>query len=86
MFSAAFWAASSERAVKTVAQALLSVWLVGDVAFNLLAVNWGSALGVAAGAGVISLLTSVVSAPAGPTGSPSLVSDGAVVGEHRADT
>ena len=76
MLSSAFWAAAFERAIKTVAQTLLSLWLVGDVMFNILTVDWTSALGVAAGAGVISLLTSIVSLPVGDSGSPSLVKGG----------
>ncbi|MFC5996969.1 holin [Pseudonocardia hispaniensis] len=77
MLSAAFWVAALERAVKTAAQSLLSLWLVGDVAFNLLSIDWGTAAGVAAGAAVISLLTSIVSAPVRGDGTPSLVGEGA---------
>jgi len=76
MLSAAFWTSALERALKTVAQSLLSLWLVGDVMFNILTVDWTSALGVAAGAGVISLLTSVISLPVGAPDSPSLVRSG----------
>lgn len=72
--SASFWLDALERAVKTAAQALLSVWLVGDVAFNIIGVDWSSALGIAGGAAVISLLTSIVSAPIGTSGTASLVS------------
>lgn len=73
MFTTLFWKDAGERAVKTAAQALLSLWLVGDLAFDLLTVDWGSALGVAAGAAVISVLTSLVSAPAADVGTASLV-------------
>lgn len=76
MLTALFWKDAFERAVKTAAQALLSLWLVGDVAFNLFTVDWGSALGVAAGAAVISLLTSIASGPVGDRGTASLVSSG----------
>ncbi|WFG44371.1 holin [Pseudonocardia alni] len=72
LYTAVFWKDAGERAVKTTAQALLSLWLVGGV-FDVLAVDWGSALGVAGGAAVISLLTSVVSAPAADRGTASLV-------------
>ena len=61
MFTAAFWKDVTERAVKTVAQALIALWLVGGV-FNVLEADWQDALGVALGAGVISVLTSVASA------------------------
>lgn len=74
MWTAAFWKDAAERAVKTAAQALLSLWLVGDVLFNIFTVDWGSALGVAAGAAVLSLLSSIVSAPVGQPGSASVLS------------
>lgn len=75
MLTAAFWGAALERAAKTVAQTLLSLFLVGDLAFNLFDFAWLPALGIAAGAFVISLLTSVVSAPVGAAGTPSLVGE-----------
>ena len=74
MRSKEFWLAALERAVKTIAQALLSIWLVGDVAFNFYTINWGEAFGVAAGAALISLLTSIVSTNVGEKGTPSLTS------------
>lgn len=83
MLTAAFWGAALERGVKTVAQTLLSLFLVGDVMFNLIDFDWGPALGIAGGAFVISLLTSVVSYGVGPAGSPSLVEDPAA-GRHAA--
>ena len=73
MFTKLFWIDALERSIKTVAQTLLSLWIVGDVAFNLLQVNWEQALGVAAGAAVISLLMSIVSSKVGNTESASLV-------------
>lgn len=83
MVTAAFWGAALERAAKTVAQTLLSLFLVGDVAFNLFAFQWGPALGIAGGAAVVSLLTSVLSYGVGPAGSPSMVTDPAA-GRHAA--
>lgn len=76
MLTIAFWKDTGERAAKTTAQTLLSLFLVGDVAFNLFEFHWGPALGVAAGAAVISVLTSVMSAGVGPSSSPSLVGEG----------
>lgn len=73
MFKIVFWKDAGERAVKTIAQTLLALWLVGDVAFNALSVDWGEALGVALGAGVISVLTSLVSLNASGTISPASV-------------
>jgi hypothetical protein len=78
MFTAEFWKAAGERALRTVAQVLLALW-VSDGVFNALSVDWLNALGVALGAAVISLLMSMV--PAGPAGSPSWVEDRAA-GRH----
>lgn len=69
-----FWIATAERALKTVAQTLLSLLLVGEDALNLLQVDWLNVLSVAAGAGAVSVLMSVVGAGViGPAGSPSWV-------------
>lgn len=72
MYTGAFWANAFERAVKTFAQAL-AAFLVADV--SVTDVDWDKGFGISATAAVISLLTSLVSAPLGPTGSPSLVDD-----------
>jgi hypothetical protein len=68
-----FWKATAERALKTVVQTLLGVWLAGDVVFNVFQVDLLSGLKVALSAGVLSLLTSVASAPFGEPDSPSVV-------------
>lgn len=73
LVSKLFWIDTAERAVKTVSQAILSLWLVGDVVFNLLEVNFEQTLGVALGAGVISVLMSIGSSGSG--NSASLVVD-----------
>lgn len=72
MFAWSFWRAAFERAVRTVAQSLLALWLVGDVTFDVLNVDWGEALGVSLGAGVLSLLTSLVAEGVSPATGPSL--------------
>lgn len=59
MFTLAFWRAAAERAIRTVAQTMLALWLVGDVAFNALSVDWAEALGIGLGAAVLSILTSI---------------------------
>jgi hypothetical protein len=78
MWSSTYWQDVAERCAKTAAQSLLAVWGVGVL--NLLQVDWTSALGVAGGAAVLSVLTSIVSLPVGAPGSPSLLSGG---GRHE---
>lgn len=72
MFTSTFWASTLERLLKTFCQSLLAILTVGP-AFNVLNVSWSNALGVAAGAAILSLLTSLASVNIGPAGSPSLV-------------
>lgn len=72
MFTVDFWKAAGERALRTVAQVLLSLW-VGSGVLNAFDIDWLQALGVAVGAAVVSILMSLV--PAGPAGSPSWVQD-----------
>lgn len=54
--SRTFWSGALERAVKTAAQTLLSVLTVGATIWSM---DWTQALGIAAGAVVLSLLTSI---------------------------
>jgi hypothetical protein len=74
MWTRVFWLATAERAAKSLAQCLIGLW-IGDTAFDLVQVDWRHALGLAAGAAALSVLTSIVSAPIGSTGSPSLVDE-----------
>lgn len=74
MWTREFWQGVLERALKSLAQCLIGLWL-GDTAFDLIQVDWRHALGLAAGAALLSVLTSIVSAPIGVQGSPSLVDD-----------
>lgn len=83
MFSLVFWKATAERALKTLAQTMLALWLVGDKMFNLFDVDWRGALGVGLGAMLISVLTSMGSAGVGPAQSPSLVAE-VPAGRHEA--
>jgi hypothetical protein len=75
MYAAAFWTGAFDRALKSFAQMLLILWGASDV-FNVLEVNWAETLGIGAGALVISLLTSIVSAPVGDRGSTSVMKGG----------
>lgn len=54
--SKTFWAGLAERAIKTAAQTLLSVLTVGATIWSM---DWTQALGIAAGAVVLSILTSI---------------------------
>ena len=72
MLTAAFWTGAVDRAVKSFAQALLVLW-GADAGFNILQIDVGPALGVAAGAAVLSLLTSVASTAVGDKGTTSFI-------------
>lgn len=78
MLSKSFWSDLVERAVKTFAQTLLAVLAVGVPVWEM---EWVSALGIAAGATVLSVLTSIASAGAGNQDTASLMS---APGRHRA--
>jgi hypothetical protein len=71
MWTANFWKATAERAIKSFCQGLLVLW-GADSAFDIVQVDIKSALGIAAGYAVISILTSIVSANIGPSDSPSV--------------
>lgn len=76
------WAAdAAERAFKAMAQALIAVWMVGD-GFDVFTVDWPAAGGVALSAALLSILTSVLSAPVGDKGTASLVA-AAPPGRHE---
>ena len=80
MFTSLFWKDTAERAVKTFAQALLALFVVAPNT-PVLAFDWPSALGLAATAVVISVLTSVVSA--GVTKHKATVSPASVAPDNR---
>ena len=54
----AYWACAGERAVKTVAQVALAT--IGVTAAGIIEVDWVQVLSVSALAGIMSLLTSVL--------------------------
>lgn len=76
LFTRTFWLDATERAVKTAAQsALLAVG--ADKVLDVMAADWAAVGSFALGGAVLSLLTSVVSAPvASGTGPASLVPPG----------
>lgn len=58
-FSIEFWSYAGERAVKTVAQAALA--FIGSGSMGLFAIDWVGLASVSLGAGLLSVLTSVIS-------------------------
>lgn len=71
MNTSIFWKRAAERAGKTFAQTLLSIWGVG--VFDVLHTNYLQALGVAGGATLLSVLSSVASSTVSDSDSPSVV-------------
>lgn len=77
MLTRDFWRGAAERAAKTLAQALIAA--IGTEQLGILELDWRQVLSLGLTAAVLSLLTSVASAPFGPraeVGTPSLVDDG----------
>ena len=58
-FSIEFWSYAGERAAKTVAQAAIA--FLGSGSIGLFAIDWVSLASVSLGAGLLSVLTSVIS-------------------------
>jgi hypothetical protein len=71
MWTKNFWKQAAERAVKSAAQSLLGLWALDG--FNVLHADLPLAGGVAAGAAVLSLLTSMVTVGVGQVDDPSAV-------------
>ena len=71
MFTATFWKSAAERAIKTVAQAVIAV--LAATTFDWFTADWQAIAGTAATAGVLSLLSSIASAGIGDKGSTSLL-------------
>ena len=58
-FSIEFWSYAGERALKTVAQAAIA--FLGSGSIGLFTIDWVSLASVSLGAGLLSVLTSVIS-------------------------
>lgn len=71
MWTRNFWWQTGERAVKSAAQALIGLWTLEEV--DVLHADWLLAAGVAGGAALLSVLTSIVTAGIGEPGDPSAV-------------
>ncbi|MDQ3029659.1 MAG: holin [Actinomycetota bacterium] len=72
MWTRSFALGALDRAVKSFAQSLIVLWSA-DEGFNVLEITAGPTFGVAVGAAVLSLLTSIASSPVGDPGSTSLI-------------
>lgn len=72
MFSMSWLRDSFERATKSAAQAIILA-LGAAQGFNLFAADWQNVAGIAAAAFVLSVLTSIVSAPFGVKDSASIL-------------
>ena len=71
MFTYRFWQLTIERAIKTFAQSLAAIFSAAGL--GLLTVPWSASLSTAGMAAVLSVLTSMASAPVGEPNSPSLL-------------
>lgn len=71
MFTTSFWKSAAERAIKTVAQALIAV--LAATTFDWFSADWRAIAGTAATAGVLSLLSSIASAGIADKGTPSII-------------
>lgn len=86
MFTGAFWKATGERAVKTFLQTYFAVALAGDAVLNVFQFTWtGPELGIALGASLLSVITSLLSTGFGNAG-PSMANEAVVAesGRHAA--
>lgn len=72
MWTVRFWRDATERMVKSAAQGAL-LYLGGDQVLGAWHANWAAAGGIALGAAILSLLTSLVSSRVGDPSSASLV-------------
>jgi hypothetical protein len=72
MFTLNFWKDAAERALKTAAQAILLA-LGGSEVANLFTLNWTIVGQAALSGAVLSLLSSIISAPFAVKGTASLV-------------
>lgn len=73
MWTLDFWKDTAERAIKTFAQALVAGLSAGVI--GILDIPWVDVLSVAALVTLLSVLTSIASAPFSSKGTASLVSD-----------
>jgi len=68
-----FWEDTAERTIRTMAQALLA--LMGTDALGIVGLDWPQMLSVAAGAGIMSILTAIVATGIGDKGTTQLLKE-----------
>ena len=84
IWTASFWQAATERAVKSAAQvAILVIGADAATGFDVMAIDWADVGGFAAGGAILSYLTSVAFGLR--DGNPSAIKAEVVVGRHRDD-
>lgn len=79
MFTRAYWQDLADRALRTAAQTLVAAWAGGQV--NLLDIDWAQSLGLAGGAALVSVVSSI--AFPGPVGGRP--AEESYVGKRRRD-
>lgn len=70
-----YWKAVGERAVKTLAQSLVALFVAGS---TILTIDWQQALAVSCTAALVSVLTSLASTRIGKFDGPSLTDEAVV--------
>lgn len=77
MFAKTFWKDAAERAVKTTAQVAAAVIVAAQadnqLGIGIVNIDWMGVVSVALLSGILSLLSSIASAPVGSNGTASLV-------------
>jgi hypothetical protein len=68
-----FWRQAAERAIKTAAQAVAGGFLL-DQPFDIFQLDAARTAGIALGGFLLSIVTSIATAPVGPADNPSVVS------------
>lgn len=71
MRTRAFWIDTGERAIRTIAQALLAV--LGTDALGIVKLDWAQIGSIAAGAGLMAVLTAIVASGIGDKGTANIL-------------
>jgi len=74
MWTPEFWKDAAERALKTAAQVALAI-VTATAGLGVTDIDWATTASVVGLATLASVLTSIISAGVGPTGTPSVVTE-----------